>query len=402
MYHTGPGALTRERGQPDTMSEFPGLDKWYLSEAEVLDCQNVAMWQMVPGPVARMAAPATLRVALWTGRVVELDGIGRRVTVADVLERLFDGEAELSAAPRDLIRLAVDGRVVAASRSALACFDGAPEGASLDHLVDPDGALRCNLIIEPCPKVALGVRRLAPFVAAAAKESKEDSRHVLEMARARVRFAIPPKRKAVVPNHFRQDSADAEPWGSIMRFENFMKARSVHRGNHAKLRPLRSGRWKSTFPGMVPISHRWHEKEHVKLEGRSADPSTVAAIYRPFVDARRTPKKAAAPKPKKKGVWTAEDDAPPVEVDSADEDDTLSSSTAGRRVGAFHGVKHFEEVAKPEKMIHRTKEKVIPATKQVFVEGKGFVTVEIPEDERVPIHDPDVVEAYHEGRISKF
>ncbi|KAH8096182.1 alpha-N-acetylglucosaminidase [Aureococcus anophagefferens] len=78
-----------------------------------------------------------------------------------------------------------------------------------------DRALRCDLIVEPCPKVALGVAKLRPFVEAALKESKEDRVHIMEMAKARVRFAIPPKRKNVVPNHFRQDSADAEPWGSI-------------------------------------------------------------------------------------------------------------------------------------------------------------------------------------------
>ena len=109
---------------------------------------------------------------------------------------------------------------------------------------------------------------------AALKESKEDRVHIMEMAKARVRFAIPPKRKNVVPNHFRQDSADAEPWGSIMRFENFLKARHKHRGNHAKLRPLRSSRWKATYPGLVPVSHRWHEKEHVTLPRElSEDPS---------------------------------------------------------------------------------------------------------------------------------
>ena len=35
-----------------------------------------------------------------------------------------------------------------------------------------DGALRCDLIVEPCPKVALGVMKLKPWVDAAIKESK--------------------------------------------------------------------------------------------------------------------------------------------------------------------------------------------------------------------------------------
>jgi len=256
------------------MSEFPGLDKWYLQKTPVMDCRDVRMWQTVPGPVERTPSPAVLRVALWPGRVVELDGVDRTTTVRDVLERLAALEAPLSGAPVGRARLSVDERVCAGRRPILAYFDGPPEGAAPAHLVMADRALRCDLIVEPCPKVALGVAKLRPFVEAALRESKEDRVHIMEMAKARVRFAIPPKRKNVVPNHFRQDSADAEPWGSIMRFENFLKARHEHRGNRAKLRPLRSSRWKATYPGLVPVSHRWHEKEHVTLPRElSEDPS---------------------------------------------------------------------------------------------------------------------------------
>lgn len=389
------------------MSEFPGLDKWYLTEDHAMDVQNVKMWQTVPGPVARMPAPTTLRVALWTGRVVDLKSIDRDVSVADVLERLFESEKDLSAAPLGRTRLSVDGRVMAGWRGAVSCYDGAPEGEALAHLVDPDGALRCNLIIEPCPKVALGVRRLRPWVGAAAAEAGEDTKHVLELSKARLRFAIPPKRKHVAPKHFRQDSADAEPWGSIMRFENFMKARSVHRGNHAKLRPLRSGRWKATFPGVVPISHRWHEKEQVALQGKSEDPSTVAAIYRPFTDAKRAPSREARimTPPKRKGVWTAGEPGSrmgsPADIHNSD-DDSNSTQSSTRKIGAFHGLQGFAKASRPAKMVHHAKKVVIHDTKQVFVAGEGFQTVELPENERERMHDPDVTEAYHEGRISRF
>lgn len=393
------------------MSEFPGLDKWYLREDAVMDCKDVRMWQMVPGPKERVASPATLRVAMWTGRVVTLENIDRSVSVRDVLERLQDMEKDLSATPLERTRLAVDERVVADWRSVLTCFDGPPEGdgkgadtgKALTHLVDDDGALRCALIIEPCPKVALGVSRLAPFVEAAVKESKEDKVHIMEMAKARVRFAIPPKRKNAVPNHFKQDTRDAEPWGSIMRFENFMKARAVHKGNHAKLRPLRSGRWKATFPGLVPVSHRWHDKESLDLPGSlSDDPSTIPAIYRPFTNASRNKprekrhRNADSPKDK---AWRAST------VSYVDSDDS-DTEVVPRKAGAFHGLKSFERVQTPEIMHHKTHEIKAPTSKQVFKQGEGFVKVKLKKEEQDAERQRLVALAHLEnpdmGRISRF
>ena len=110
------------------MSEFPGLDKWYLREDAVMDCKDVRMWQMVPGPKERVASPATLRVAMWTGRVVTLENIDRSVSVRDVLERLQDMEKDLSATPLERTRLAVDERVVADWRSVLTASTGRPRG----------------------------------------------------------------------------------------------------------------------------------------------------------------------------------------------------------------------------------------------------------------------------------
>ena len=171
-----------------------------------------------------------------------------------------------------------------------------------------------------------------------------------------MRFAIPPKRKNVVPNHFRQDSADPEPWGSIMRFENYMKARGVHKGNAAKLRPIRSSRWKNTYPGLVPVSHKWHDKEHVHLtRALSDDPSTIPEIYRVLAlqsraeSRQRRKKEAQAPgKP-----WTAFAEEPDSDEEKKPAYDNDGPSAEGRRAGAFHGVGHLKRQATPDKMKHK-------------------------------------------------
>ena len=70
---------------------------------------------------------------------------------------------------------------------------------------------------------------------------------------------------------------------SRARFDRFMAERKTHAGNQNKVRPLRSSRWKTSFPGHVPLTHRWHEKNTYELEGAlSNDASTISAIYRPF------------------------------------------------------------------------------------------------------------------------
>ena len=47
----------------------------------------------------------------------------------------------------------------------------------------------------------------------------------------------------------------------------FMKRRrsATCRGrNQNKLRPLRSARWKESFPSKIPLTYRWHEKNWVE------------------------------------------------------------------------------------------------------------------------------------------
>ena len=45
------------------MSEFPGLEKWYLQKKPTLSTQDVALWQMLPPHPQRTKTPAVLRVA---------------------------------------------------------------------------------------------------------------------------------------------------------------------------------------------------------------------------------------------------------------------------------------------------------------------------------------------------
>ena len=53
--------------------------------------------------------------------------------------------------------------------------------------------------------------------------------------------------------------------------------------NENKVRPLRSGRWKESFPKKVPCSYRWNEKNFMEDTGKlSADPSTIDELYKPF------------------------------------------------------------------------------------------------------------------------
>ena len=74
------------------MSEFPGLEKWYLQKKPTLSIQDVALWQMLPPHPQRTKTPAVLRVALSNGHVrasssvrfetAEVDGDDRLTTLA--------------------------------------------------------------------------------------------------------------------------------------------------------------------------------------------------------------------------------------------------------------------------------------------------------------------------------
>ena len=81
------------------MSEFPGLDKWYLQRTETLQCTDAEMWQMLPSPTHKAPSNATVRCLIWNGKVVTIPGVDRSLTVADVIDRLAGGDEAVASAP---------------------------------------------------------------------------------------------------------------------------------------------------------------------------------------------------------------------------------------------------------------------------------------------------------------
>ena len=70
------------------MSEFPGLEKWYLQKKPTLSIQDVALWQMLPPHPQRTKTPAVLRVALWNGHVRDVPVPDRSVTAGAVIRTI--------------------------------------------------------------------------------------------------------------------------------------------------------------------------------------------------------------------------------------------------------------------------------------------------------------------------
>ena len=74
------------------MSEFPGLEKWYLQKKPTLSIQDVALWQMLPPHPQRTRTPAVLRVALWNGHVRDVQVPDRSMTAGDVIRTICETE----------------------------------------------------------------------------------------------------------------------------------------------------------------------------------------------------------------------------------------------------------------------------------------------------------------------
>ena len=104
------------------MSEFPGLEKWYLQKKPTLSIQDVALWQMLPPHPQRTKTPAVLRVALWNGHVRDVPVPDRSMTAGDVIRTIC--ATEIHNPPYNETRLCVDGNPVAPFRSIIHCFDG--------------------------------------------------------------------------------------------------------------------------------------------------------------------------------------------------------------------------------------------------------------------------------------
>ena len=285
------------------MSEFPGLEKWYLQKKPTLSIQDVALWQMLPPHPQRTKTPAVLRVALWNGHVRDVPVPDRSMTAGDVIRTIC--ATEIHNPPYNETRLCVDGHPVAPFRSIIHCFDGTYKTDQPKHLINEDGSLQCSIIIDPCPAVASGIQHLEPWKQMRDADDASDVAHRTQIYHA-LRQGLPlPERPEVLephlmkpPNHFERDSSDPEPHSSKLRFDMFMKRRHepnqklLERGrgliagrNENKVRPLRSGRWKESFPKKVPCSYRWNEKNFMDEDtGKlSADPSTIDELYKPFL-----------------------------------------------------------------------------------------------------------------------
>jgi hypothetical protein len=274
------------------MSEFPGLEKWYLQRKPTLSTHDVELWQMLPPHSERTQTPAVLRVMLWNGHVRDVPVRDRAVTASEVISTIC--ESGIHNPPREETQLCINGAPVAPFRPVIECFDGTAGTEQPKHLINDDGSLKASIIIALCPRVAQGVRDLPPWRRLRDADRAADAAHCAQIGLALKAGRPVPQRPEVLkpeeatpPAHFERDSADPEPHSSKERFEMFMKRRrsATCRGrNQNKLRPLRSARWKESFPSKIPLTYRWHEKNWVEdADKLSADPSTIDALYKPFV-----------------------------------------------------------------------------------------------------------------------
>ena len=117
------------------MSEFPGLEKWYLQKKPTLSIQDVALWQMLPPHPQRTKTPAVLRVALWNGHVRDVPVPDRSMTAGDVIRIIC--ATEIHNPPYDETRLCVDGHPVAPFRSMPWTADRSPFSARRQMSVAP-------------------------------------------------------------------------------------------------------------------------------------------------------------------------------------------------------------------------------------------------------------------------